>query len=107
MKMVVAVVRTTCLEETVKALEEAGVRGMTISQIRGVGHQVTLSKPYAIHERIEAIVPDELAEKAMNIILGHAKTGLPGDGLIAVLPVESLMKIRTCEKVDDNTCKIL
>lgn len=107
MKMVVAVVRTTSLEHIVKALEHAGVRGLTISQIKGIGQHVTLTSAYSIHDRLEVFVPDAMADTVMNIILEHAKSGLPGDGLIAALPVDSLMKIRTCEHIDEGNCKNL
>lgn len=107
MKMVVAIVRTTSLERIVKALEQAGVRGLTISEIRGVGQHVTLSSAYSIHNRIELFIPDAIVDTVMNVILEQAKSGLPGDGLIVSLPVESLMKIRTCEHIDDGTCENL
>jgi nitrogen regulatory protein PII len=43
----------------------------------------------------------------MNIILEQARTGLPGDGLIGAFPVDSLIKIRTCEKIEEGTCRNL
>jgi nitrogen regulatory protein PII len=58
MKMVMAIVRTTSFERIVKALEGAGVRSMTISQIKGIGEQVTLNTLYSIHDKIEILVSD-------------------------------------------------
>ncbi len=102
MKMVVAVVRTTSLEHIVKALEKIGIRSMTISEIKGMGEQVTLTNPYTVHDRIEIIVPDEKADEVARMIFEQARTGLPGDGLVAVLPVDSMTKIRTGEKIHNG-----
>ncbi len=98
MKMITAVVRTTALEHIVKKLEQLGIRSLAISEIKGTGEEVPLFKHYAIHERIEIIVPDEKADEAANLILEDAGTGLPGDGIIAVSPVDYLLKIRTRER---------
>ncbi len=100
MKMITAFVRTTSLERIVKSLEDIGIRGMTISEIKGLGQQVTLHKPYTIHDRIDVVVPDEKADEVANIILAHARTGLAGDGLIAIHPVNCVIKIRTQEKIE-------
>ena len=102
MKMVTAIVRTTCVESIVRSLESIGVRGMTICEIKGIGEQVQLYNPYTIHDRIEIIVPDERADEVTNIILEHAHSGFPGDGLIAVHPLDYMLKIRTKEKLADT-----
>lgn len=102
MKMIVAVVRTTSLEHIVKALEKFGVRGMTISKIKGIGEQVGINNPYTVHDRIEIIVPDDKAGEVARIVFEEARTGLAGDGLVAVLPVEFMTKIRTGEKIHDG-----
>lgn len=99
MKMITAIVRTTCLEGIVKSLGDAGIKGITISEIKGVGEQVELFKPYAIHKKIEIIVPDEVVEKVTDLILEHGHTCLPGDGLIAVSPIDYMIKIRTKERL--------
>lgn len=99
MKTVSAIVRKTCLGGIVKSLEDAGIKGMTISEVQGIGEQVQLFKPYTIHSRIEVIVPDERVDGVITIILGHGHTGLAGDGLITVCPIESMIKIRTKEKI--------
>jgi len=68
-------------------------------EVKGTGEQVEVFKPYTIHKRIDIIVPDERVEEASRTILDHAHTGLAGDGLIAVSPVEYIIKIRTKEKI--------
>ncbi len=98
MKTVTAIVRTDSVEEIVKSLEENGVRGMTITEIKGTGREVRLYKPYTIHNRIEIIVPDEKVDEVIGIILQHGKTGFAGDGLIGVYPMDYMIKIRTGEK---------
>lgn len=105
MKMVTAIVRTTALEGIVKALEAEGVRGMTIFEVKGTGEQVQLFRPYTIHKKIEIIIPDDRADRVVNIIVEHGHTGLAGDGLIAVLPVECVMKIRRKEEICDADFK--
>lgn len=99
MKIVTAIVRTTALEGIVKSLEDAGIKGMTISEIKGIGEQVQLFRPYTIHNRVEVITPDEKVNEVSDIILKHGHTGLAGDGLIAVHPVDYMIKIRTKEKI--------
>jgi nitrogen regulatory protein P-II 1 len=97
-KTIVAVVRTDTLGEIVKALEERGIRGMTISEIRGVGEEVRMYRSYNIHNRIELIVPDGKVDDVTGVIVRHARTGFAGDGIIGVYPMDFMIKIRTGEK---------
>lgn len=98
MKIVTAFVRTTSLEDIVKSLEGIGVKGMTIEEIKGIGEEVSLDRPYTIHDRIDIIVPDEKAGEVASIILEHGRTGFAGDGLVVVQPADYAVKIRTKEK---------
>jgi nitrogen regulatory protein PII len=61
--MITAVVRTTSLEHIVQKLEQLGIRNLTISEIKGIGEEVPLFKPYTIHDRIEIIVSDDKADE--------------------------------------------
>jgi len=99
MKIVTAFVRTTSLEDIVKSLQGVGVRSMTIEEIKGIGQEVSLNKPYTIHDRIDIIVPDEKADQVVDIILKHGQSGIAGDGLIVVQPADYAIKIRTKEKL--------
>jgi nitrogen regulatory protein PII len=99
MKQVTAVVRTTSLERVVHALELAEVKGMTISQIKGIGEEVRLNNPYSIHDKIEIIVPDEKADAVVKVILENTRSGLAGDGIITVLSLDYAVTIRTKEKM--------
>lgn len=99
MKKITAIVRTTSLEKIVESLGEIGVKSMTIVEVMGIGEQVQLYKPYTIHNRIDIILSDDMVEEVSKTILKHAHTGMSGDGIIAVSPVDSMIKIRTTEQV--------
>ncbi len=98
MKTVIAIVRTDSLEEIIKSLEDRGIRGMTISEIKGIGEEVRPNTPYIIRNRIEIVLPDKDVDDVTGIIVRHGQTGLAGDGLIGVYPMDYLIKIRTGEK---------
>ena len=72
---------------------------MTISNVKGLGEQVSLFNPYSIHDRIQIIAPDESVDEIEKIILNCAHTGFAGDGIIFVSPIDRLTKIRTEEKL--------
>ncbi len=99
MKAIVSIVRTTSLESVLKALGKIGVKGVTISEVRGLGSEVSLTSPYTIHNRLEIITPDETADLIVNVITEQAHTGLAGDGLVAVHPADYLVRIRSKEKL--------
>lgn len=99
MKMVTAVIRTSSLERIVEMLEARGFKGMTIFAVKGTGEEVRLNNPYTIHERIEIVVPDDQADSVVDIILEHGRSGLVGDGIVAVAPLEYAVKIRTKERL--------
>jgi nitrogen regulatory protein P-II 1 len=102
MKMVTAIVRTSCLEKVLAALRGVGIRGLTIFEVKGVGHGVHMYTPYEVHSRIEIIIPDEEVERVTSAIVENAHTGFPGDGMIAVAPVDYVVKIRTKEKKGED-----
>ncbi len=100
MRIVTAIVRTTTLERIVKSLEDIGIKGMTLSEVKGIGEQVEVFQPYVIHKRIDIIVPDERVNEVTSVIVENGHTGLAGDGLIAVHPIDYMIKIRTKEKIE-------
>ena len=99
MKLVTAIVRDVGVDRVVGALEGAGFRGITLSEIKGVGEGPRVNTPYSIHDKIEIIVPDEEAERVVAIIVENARSGLAGDGVITVAPLEQAVKIRTKERL--------
>jgi nitrogen regulatory protein P-II 1 len=99
MKMITTIVRTTSLQHVVQQLEKIGIRGLTISEIKGIGEEVRLNNPYSIHDKIEIFVPDEKNDEVVQLILDEAGTGLAGDGLVAVSPTDYAVRIRTRERL--------
>lgn len=99
MKLITCIVRTTSLERIVKALGHIGIRSMTISEIKGLGEQIALNRPYSIHDKIEIVVSDEKADAVARTILENSGTGLAGDGILFVRSLDYAVKIRTGEKL--------
>jgi nitrogen regulatory protein P-II 1 len=106
MKKLECIIRPNKLEEVKTALQELGVLGMTVSDVRGVGRQKGHTEHYRGSEytvdflpkvKIEVIVPDELSQQAVEAVSRTAKTGKFGDGKIFVFPVEEVIRIRTGE----------
>ncbi len=99
MKMITAIVRTTSVESVVDSLQAIGIVGISMFDIKGTGEHVRMSSLYTVHSMMQFFVPDERVEEVTNVILQRSHTGLAGDGLIAVHPVEYLIKTRTKEKL--------
>lgn len=106
MKKVEAVIRPYKLDEVKEALTALGVGGMTVSEVRGVGHQPEHIGRYAGAEftidllpraKIEIVVADDLVTSVMSTICRVARTGSTGDGKIFVLPLMAAIRIRTGE----------
>ena len=100
MKLIAATVRTTSLERVVQSLEQNGIKSLSILEIKGLGEEVRLNNPYSIHDRIELIVSDDQVDAVVKAILENVRTGLAGDGIISVAPVDFAIKIRTKERLE-------
>jgi len=100
MKLIKAFIKTTSAGKVIKALDQIGIKNISISEVKGIGEQIEIFKSYTVHSRLEIIVPDEKAGQVSDTILKNAHTGLAGDGLIAVSPVDYIIKIRTMEKME-------
>jgi nitrogen regulatory protein P-II 1 len=107
MKLVVAMLRPSRLDEVKEALRSSGVAGMTVSEIQGFGRQRGHTEVYRGAEyqvdfvpkvRVEVIVEDDEVDLVTKTILESARTGKIGDGKVMVLPVEQLIRIRTGER---------
>ena len=107
MKKIEAVIKPFKLDEVKSALLEVGVQGMTVSEVRGFGRQKGHTELYRGAEyvvdllpkvKLEAVVPDELAEKVVIAIKDTAKTGRIGDGKVFVSEVVDAVRIRTGER---------
>ena len=107
MKMVVAVIKHFRLDYVKDALSQAGIQGMTLTEVKGFGRQKGHVELYRGAEyevsfipkvKIETIVADAVAEKVVTVIMDKAKTGKIGDGKIFISKVENVVRIRTGEK---------
>lgn len=106
MKKIEAIIRPFKLDEVKEALLEAGIRGMTITEVRGYGRQKGHKETYRGSEyqiefvpkiKIEVVVDDSITEKVIDAILLTAKTGQVGDGKIFISDVSDVIRIRTDE----------
>ena len=109
MKLIIAVIKPFKLEEVKSALAEVGVEGMTVTEVKGFGRQKGHTEIYRGSEytvdflpkvKIEIAVADETVGKAIDAIVGSAKTGKIGDGKVFILPLEQVVRIRTDERGD-------
>ena len=106
MKMVMAVIRHERLQEVQDVLDECGVSGVTVSEVKGCGAQRGYTEKYrgtAVHIsliprlKIEAVMRDEIVKTVVDKMATAARTGEVGDGKIFVLDVEDAVRIRTGE----------
>jgi nitrogen regulatory protein P-II 2 len=106
MKLIMAVIKPFKIDDVREALTAAGVDGLTITEVKGYGRQKGQTEIYRGAEytvnflpkvKIEVVVGDELAERAVEVIQGAAFTGKIGDGKIFVLDVDQAVRIRTGE----------
>jgi nitrogen regulatory protein P-II 1 len=107
MKLIVAMIRPSRLDEVKESLRSAGVAGMTVSEIQGFGRQRGHTEVYRGAEyqvdfvpkvRVEVIVEDDEADLVLKTITEAARTGRIGDGKVMVVPIEQLVRIRTGER---------
>jgi nitrogen regulatory protein P-II 2 len=110
MKLITAIVKPFKLDEVRAAVSEIGVRGVTVTEVRGFGRQRGHTEIYRGAEyvvefvpktKIEIAVEDELVELVIEAIMKSAKTGKVGDGKIFVFDLEQVVRIRTGER-DSN-----
>ncbi len=106
MKKIEAIIKPFKLDEVKEALMEAGIKGLTISEVKGFGRQKGHTELYRGAEyvvdflpkvKIEIVVNDEEVSKVVDVIQSAAKTGRIGDGKIFVMPLEAIIRIRTGE----------
>jgi len=109
MKMIVAILKPFKLDDAMRALTEIGVKGMTVSEVKGFGRQKGHTELYRGAEyvvdflpkvKVEVACSDEMAEKVVKALADAAQTGRIGDGKIFVSSVEEAIRIRTGERGD-------
>lgn len=104
-----AMIRPQKLDEVKVALDEMGLTGITVSEIRGSGKQKGITQTYRGSQytvnllpkvKIEVVVKDEDVREASEAIINAARTGEIGDGKIFLIPVANAIRIRTGEEGD-------
>ena len=107
MKLIKAIIKPFKLDAVKDALTEAGVTGLTLNEVKGMGRQKGHTELYRGAEytvdllpkvKLEVVVADELVGRVIEAIMTAARTGSVGDGKIFVLPVEEAIRVRTGER---------
>ena len=107
MKKIEAIIKTFKLDDVKEGLSSLGVKGLTVSEVKGFGRQRGHKEIYRGAEyqvdfvpkiKIEVVIESELVSDAVKVIQEKALTGQIGDGKIFILPVEEVIRIRTGER---------
>jgi nitrogen regulatory protein P-II 1 len=110
MKKVEAIIKPFKLDEVKEALQEAGIQGLSVTEVKGFGRQKGHTELYRGAEyvvdflpkvKIEVVLTDDMVDQAVAAIVAAARTDKIGDGKIFVTPVEQAIRIRTGETGDD------
>ncbi len=107
MKKIEAIIKPFKLDEVKERLNDIGIAGMTLTEVKGFGRQKGHTEIYRGAEyqvdfvpkiQLTLVVDDKLVEKAIDVIVESSATGKIGDGKIFVIPVEQVIRIRTGEQ---------
>jgi nitrogen regulatory protein P-II 1 len=110
MKKVEAIIKPFKLDEVKEALQEAGIQGLSVTEVKGFGRQKGHTELYRGAEyvvdflpkvKIEVVLTDDMVDQAIAAIVAAARTDKIGDGKIFVYPIEQAIRIRTGETGDD------
>lgn len=110
MKKIEAIIKPFKVDDVKEALNGLGIKGMTISEVKGYGRQKGHTEVYRGAEyvidflpkvKLEIIVKTEQVDQVIDAIVAAAKTGKIGDGKIFVLPVEQVVRVRTGERDEE------
>ncbi|MDO8983296.1 P-II family nitrogen regulator [Cypionkella sp.] len=110
MKKIEAIIKPFKLDEVKEALQEAGIQGLSVTEVKGFGRQKGHTELYRGAEyvvdflpkvKIEVVLTDDMVDIAIAAIIAAARTDKIGDGKIFVSPVEQAIRIRTGETGDD------
>ena len=106
MKKIEAIIKPSKLDEVKEALQEAGIQGLSVTEVKGFGRQKGHTELYRGAEyvvdflpkvKIEVVLTDDMVDTAVQAIIAAARTDKIGDGKIFVTPVEQAIRIRTGE----------
>jgi nitrogen regulatory protein P-II 1 len=111
MEKVEAIIRPEALQGVQDALDQLGVSGLTVTEVVGCGRQKGYTERYRgqrvnislLHKiKVEAVVPSEVVEPAVEAIVTAARTGEVGDGRVFISPITQAIRIRTGERGEDS-----
>jgi nitrogen regulatory protein P-II 1 len=111
MKKIEAIIRHERLQEVQDALDQLGVSGLTVSEVVGCGRQKGYTEQYRGVRanisllpkiKVESVVPSDIADSAVEAIVGAARTGRVGDGRVFVYDVQQSIRIRTGEDGEES-----
>jgi len=109
-KLVTAIVKPHKLDEVKEALQDLGIQGLTVTEVRGYGRQRGHTEVYRGAEytvefvpkvKLEVLASDVQADEVVETVVKHAQTGQVGDGKVFVTPVDQIVRIRTGERDGD------
>ena len=100
MKKIECIIRSEKLKDVTDALREAGIGGMTVSEVRGFGVQTARPESFLfVHKiKLEIYAADSQVQEIISTILKHCASGRMGDGKISVLPMDDCIRVRTGER---------
>jgi nitrogen regulatory protein PII len=110
MKKIEAIIRPFRIDDVREALGEIGVKGMTLTEVKGYGRQKGHTELYRGSEyqidflpklKLEIVVADKMVDQVVDVILKAAKTGQVGDGKIFISSIEDVVRVRTGESGED------
>jgi nitrogen regulatory protein P-II 1 len=110
MKKIEAIIKPFKLDEVKEALQEIGIQGLSVIEVKGFGRQKGHTELYRGAEyvvdflpkvKLEVVLADDMVDAAVEAIIGAARTDKIGDGKIFVTPVEQVIRIRTGETGED------
>ena len=110
MKKIEAIIRPFRIDDVREALGEMGVKGLTLTEVKGYGRQKGHTELYRGSEyqidflpklKLEVVVSDKMADRVVDTIIKAAKTGEVGDGKIFIYDVEDAVRVRTGESGED------
>ena len=110
MKKIEAIIKPFKLDDVREALSDVGITGMTVSEVKGFGHQKGHTELYRGAEymvdflpkvKLDIVLSDEDVDRAIEVIVKTAQTGKIGDGKIFVTDVERVVRIRTAEEDEE------
>ena len=110
MKKIEAIIKPFKLDEVKDKLNEIGIQGITVSEVKGFGRQKGHTELYRGAEyvvdflpkiKLEIVIPDRLTDQVVETIVSSAQTGRIGDGKIFIFPIDETVRIRTGEKGEE------